>query len=318
MRSWLEYGDTSIEDASADQVLELLAANTPFWLDVEAPTQSMIERIGKSLDLHPLAVQDSLEFDQRGKLIVYGDVVMAVGFGIDLATGEPVEVHCYLTESLLITFRHARSDTIDRLHEIGSMRELLGGEPVRLLHHLTTTLHDDFAPYVDQLEDRLGMIEKEMLGDPRDEYLTEISSIRERADSLRRMLTPGRDLAARSLVASSLPGEDLDAAIYISDIADELRLIVNDLAAVGERAVAVIGLHASLATNRQAAAGQQLAAVATIFLPITFVVGFFGMNFDVLVNNFEQGWAVFLIFGLLLNVVCVVATTWWLRRRGWQ
>jgi magnesium transporter len=92
----------------------------------------------------------------------------------------------------------------------------------------------------------------------------------------------------------------------------------GDLAAVGQRAVAVIGLHASLAANRQAASGQHLAVVATIFLPITFLVGFFGMNFAVLVNDLQQGWATFVTFGMLLNVVCVVGTTWWLRRRGWR
>jgi len=199
----------------------------------------------------------------------------------------------------------------------GSLRRLLGDQPIRVLHHLTTALHDDFVPYIDQLEDRLSLVEKEMLDGPSDEQLAEISSIRERADALRRTLTPGRDLATRSLLPTSLPG-DTDATVYISDIADELRLIVSDLAAVGQRALAVIALHASLAANRQAASGQHLAVVATIFLPITFLVGFFGMNFEVLVNNVQHGWPAFVIFGLLLNVICVVVTTWWLQRRGWQ
>lgn len=317
IRSTLEYGDVSVEDVEADQVLELVAAATPFWLDVVDPTDTMIDRLAAALGLHPLAVEDSKEFDQRGKLVVYDDVVTVVGFGLDRTTGEPIEVHGYLTKSFLITLRRAPSSTIDRLHTSGSLRRLLGDEPIRVLHHVTTELHDDFVPYIDQLEDRLGRVEKAMLGGTRDEQLAEISSIRERADSLRRTLTPGRDLAARSLVATSLPGY-ADATVYINDIADELRLIVSDLAAVGERAVTVIALHASLATNRQAEAGQHLAVVATIFLPITFVVGFFGMNFDVLVNDFEQGWAVLVVFGILLNVICVVVTTWWLRRRGWR
>jgi magnesium transporter len=318
MRTWLEHGDVTSEDADAGEVVELVASGTMFWLDIEDPSEQLIERLASSLHLHPLAVADSKAFDQRGKIVVYGDVVMLVGFGLDVTTGEPVEVHGYLTESFLITFRRARSETIERLHSSGSLRRLLGTEPVRILHHLTTELHDDFVPYIDRLDDRLGAVEAAMLAEPRDEHLAEISSIRQRADSLRRTLTPGRDLAARALLATTLPGNTADASLYLSDIADELRLIVSDLAAVGERSVAAIGLHASLASNRQAAAGQQLAAVATVFLPITFVVGFFGMNFEVLVNDFEQGWAVFLIFGVLLNVVCIVATVWWLGRRGWR
>jgi magnesium transporter len=317
MRSWLEYGDVSIEDVDAAQVVALVEAATPFWLDIEAPTDALIENLAEALDLHPLAVADSKEFDQRGKLVVYGDIAMIVGFGLDQATGEAIEIHGYLPQSFLITVRQGSSERIDQLHTSGSLRRLLGGEPVYVLHHLTAQLHDDFGPYIDGLESRLGAVEEAMLAEPRDEHLATINSIRQRADSLRRTLTPGRDLAVRSMVAPSWPGDTSAADLYVADIADELRLIVSDLAAIGERSVTAIGLHASLASNRQAAAGQQLAAVATVFLPISFLVGFFGMNFDVLVHDFEQGWAVFLIFGVLLNVVFVMATLWWLRRRGW-
>jgi magnesium transporter len=243
---------------------------------------------------------------------------MIVGFGLDLDTGESIEVHVYLTDTFIVSFRQRASATLDRLHSTGSMRQLLGSESIRLVHHLTTMLHDDFEPYIAQLEDRLGALETEMLDEPLDEHLAEIAAIRQQADQLRRTLTPGRDLAVRTTVAIDLPGTTSDAVLYASDIADELRLIVSDLAAIGERCVAAMGLHASLASNRQAAAGQQLAVVATVFLPITFVVGLFGMNFDVLVNDVEQGWPRFLIFGIGLNVLCIAATLFWFRRRGWR
>jgi magnesium transporter len=315
MRSWLEHGDISVENPDAAELTALVRAEIPFWLDIEQPTEEVVDRLATALALHPLAVEDSKEFDQRGKLVAYGDVVMIVGFGLDIEAGEPIEVHGYLTELSLITMRRTRSDTIERLHASGSIRRLLATEPVRILHHQTTEKHDDIPPYIDELDARLATVEAAMLIEPRDEHLAEIIAIHQRADVLRRTLTPGRDLAARSLVALSLPGDTTDATLYATDLADELRLIVADLAAVGERCIAALGLHASLANNRQAEASRQFAAVATVFLPVTFVVGFFGMNFDVLVNDFEQGWPVFLVFGFLLNVVCVVATWWWLGRR---
>lgn len=318
MRSWLEYDDTSVDDPEAEFVSSLVDADTPFWLDIEAPTDDVIDHLADALGLHPLAVEDSKEFDQRGKIVHYGGVVMVVGFGLDLDTGEPIEVHGYLTGRFIVTFRQRPSATIDRLHATGSMRELLGSESIRLVHHLTTNLHDDFQPYIARLEDRLAAIETAMLEEPLDEHLAEIAAIRQQADALRRTLIPGRDLAVRTTVAIDLPGTTSDAVLYASDIADELRLIVSDLGAIGDQCIAAMGLHTSLASNRQAAAGQQLAVVATIFLPITFVVGLFGMNFDVLVNDFEQGWPRFLIFGLGLNVACVAVTMYWLRRRGWR
>ena len=319
MRTWLEHDDVAIEDPDPAEVARLVAAGTPFWLDIEDPTDEMIDHMADRLSLHDLAVEDSERFDQRGKLVVYGDVAMMIGFGIDLASGDPVEVHAYISTGFLVTFRKQPSEALDELHRTGSLRRLLGaGDPLRVLHHAVTALHDPYGPYIDGLEERLAVVEQEMVGEPRDAHLVEIAAIRRRADWLRRTLTPGRDTAARTTIVMSLPGASDESLLYANDVLDELRLIVADLAAVSDRCLGLLGLHASLASNRQNAASRQLAAVATVFLPITFVVGFFGMNFDVLVGDLEEGWLAFLLLGVLLNVACVLVTQWWLRRRGWR
>ncbi|MGA9278694.1 magnesium transporter CorA family protein [Ilumatobacter sp.] len=315
-RTWVEYGERTVDEPVPADVAALVAAGTPFWLDIERPSDALIDRMASALGLHPLAVEDSKEFAQRSKLVVYGDVAMIVGFGLDMERGAPVEVHGYLAAEFLITFRRAPSVAIDRLHRTGSLRDMLGGEPIRILHHLATALHEEFAQYIDVLEARLRDVERAMLDDSSDEHLSEIVDIQRIADDLRRTVAGGRDVAARSKVAVSMPGDTADAAIYTGDLTDELSLIVDDLASVGERCIAALGLNASLASNRQAIASRQLATVATVFLPVTFVVGFFGMNFEVLINDFEQGWSRFLIFGVLLNMAGVVGTLWLLRRRG--
>jgi magnesium transporter len=318
MRTWLDHGDATVEDPDPSVVADLTARDIPFWLDVQDPTDDVIDRLAEALGLHPLAVEDSKEFDQRGKVIVYGDVMMFVGFGMDPGADDPVEVHAYLSERYLVTMRRAPSAVLDTLHRTGALREVLGGDPVRTLHRLVTSLHDEFPAYIDRLEDRLDAVEAEMLDEPLDRHLLEITAVRRAADRVRRILTPGRDVAARTTVLVELPGATTDAALYAGDIADELRLMVSDLAAIGDRCLAALGLHAAMVGNRQGAASRQLAAVATVFLPITFVVGFFGMNFDVLVADLERGWPVFLLLGVALNVICIVVTLWWLGRRGWR
>lgn len=143
-------------------------------------------------------------------------------------------------------------------------------------------------------------------------------AVRRPAEALHRLLSPGRDGAARTPVVSSLPGDASEANLYADDIAGEMRLIVGDLAAISDRGVAALALHASLVHNRQADADQRLAVVATVLLPVTSLVGFFGMNFDVLVNDLEDGVASFVVLGVVLNIVAVVSTLLWLRRRGWR
>jgi magnesium transporter len=96
-----------------------------------------------------------------------------------------------------------------------------------------------------------------------------------------------------------------------------LAQIVADFTALEERCVALLGLHSALASKHLATVSRRLAAVATIFLPISFLAGFFGQNFSVLVASI-QGWPAFLILGVGLSTACVAVTVFILRRRNWN
>ncbi len=151
-----------------------------------------------------------------------------------------------------------------------------------------------------------------------DEELAEITSIRHRAAVGRRILTPGRDLADRTPLIQSLPGTNSETMLYAEDINDELQQIVADLAAIEDRCTALLGLHASLVNKHLAMVSRRLAAVATIFLPISFLAGFWGQNFGVLTGSIERGWPAFLILGVGLSAAFVMATVVMLRRRNWN
>ena len=133
-----------------------------------------------------------------------------------------------------------------------------------------------------------------------------------------RILTPGRDLAARTPLIQSLPGATGDTQLYAEDINDELQQVVADFTAIEERCLAMLGLHSALASKHTAVVSRRLAAVATIFLPISFLAGFWGQNFNVLTGRIEPGWPAFLVLGVGLNVACVVVIVIMLSRRGWN
>ena len=97
MRSWLDYADGAVEDPPPAIVEELVRAGTPCWLDVEDPTDEVMDRLATGLTLHPLAVEDSKQFGQRASLSIYGDVAMIVAFWLHQEFRELIEVHCYST-----------------------------------------------------------------------------------------------------------------------------------------------------------------------------------------------------------------------------
>ncbi len=127
-----------------------------------------------------------------------------------------------------------------------------------------------------------------MLHEADDQELAEITAIRHRTAVIRRIVTPGRDLAARMPLILSLPATTSETQLYAEDISDQLQQVLAGLAAIEERCGALLVLHASLASKHLAVVSRRLAAVATIFLPISFLAGFFGQNFNVLAGSIER------------------------------
>ena len=243
---------------------------------------------------------------------------MLVGFGLDEQLREPVEVHCYYTTGFLVTLRRAPSPALDALRQAGSVQPQLGSDPIRALQPLVGSLYTQFSALALELEERLDALEQRVLREADDQELAEITGIRHRAAVTRRIVTPGRDLAARTPLIQSLPGATSETQLYAEDISDELQQVVADLSAIEERCAALLALHASLASKHLAAVSRRLADVATIFLPISFLAGFWGQNFTVLTGSIEKGWPAFLVLGVGLSVACVAVIVFMLSRRSWR
>ena len=96
---------------------------------------------------------------------------------------------------------------------------------------------------------------------------------------------------ARTPLIQSLPGATCETRLYAEDINDDLQQVVADFTAIEERGAALLVLHASLASKHLAVVSRRLADVATILLPISFLAGFWGQNFDVLTGSIEKGMA---------------------------
>jgi magnesium transporter len=264
VRSWIDHSGEVVWDPSLSLVAQLVEAAQPFWLDIENPADEVIDQLATLLGLHPLAVEDSKQFGQRAKLQVYGNGAMLVGFGLDEQLREPVEVHCYYTTGFLITLRRAASPALDALRRAGSLHPLSGSDPIRALHPVISSLYTQFSALVLRLDERLDALEQQVLREADDQELAEITTIRHRAAVTRRIVTPGRDLAARMPLILSLPGTTSQTQLYAEDISDQLQQAVAGLTAIEERCSALLVLHASLASKHLAVVSRRLAAVATI------------------------------------------------------
>jgi magnesium transporter len=148
VRSWINYGTEIVEGPSPSLVGQLVEAGQPFWLDIENPTDEIIDQLAARLGLHPVAVEDSKQFGQRAKLQIYGGVAMMVGFGLDQQMREPVEVHVYYTTGFLITLHRVPSPALDALGQEASVPPMLGTDPVQAAYRLVSALHAPFPAFV--------------------------------------------------------------------------------------------------------------------------------------------------------------------------
>ena len=295
-----------------------LAAPEMCWLDIESPTDDEIGRLGTTLGLHPLAVQDAKEFDQRPKLDLYDGYAVSIDFGVG-DNDSLAEVHSYFSTNYLVTLRRGPVPVLEGLRSSSVFRAALAGDPLQVLYRLMDALYGSCQTLVDRIDDRLADLEDELLASPEARHLTEISDIKRRIAELKRTTHEAREYlgGGRGPAVEDLPGMTEDGRHYVRDLADTMRQLAADIEALEHRSSALVDLHMTLTSNRQNVIMARLALIATIFLPLSFLVGFFGQNFNELVD-LQTGWVAFIILGPVLEALSVVAILTLFHRRGWR
>jgi magnesium transporter len=294
-----------------------LRAGEFFWLDLHAPSGEELELLRDPFGFHPLAVEDSEHFGQRPKAEDYEGFVFLVVYGWAPDEDGLVEVHCFLSDRFLVTVRRDEAPSLDAL------RTRYERDPDRfptgalLLHEVVDSLVDDFFPVLEQLDDRLELIEEGMFASPKPEHLEDIFAMKRRLVRLRRVVAPQRDLLGRIVDGGvGLPGMTSDAERYFRDVYDHLVRLSEAIDGDREMMNAAIDAYLSTASNRLNVTTKQLAVIATIFLPLTFVTGFFGQNFTWMVDHVSS-WEMFVLLGIGLEVVTLIVLLVLFRLRGW-
>ena len=307
---------TTIDEASIRDHLE---RDHFFWLDLTAPSREELARLGELFGFHPLALEDAEHFHQRPKLENYGDYVVLVFYGAwrtEKAEVEPLrEVHLFVSGRYLITIHPGP------LPPLEDQREQLDGQVLHseqfLLYRVLDTLTDSFFPILADIDEEIDDLESAVLEDPSEEQLQRLFSLKRQLIAMRRVVTPQRDLFARSVdQIADLPGLELDERDYFRDVYDHLIRISDLIDSYRDLLSGATDLYLSTVSNRQNDVMKQLTVIATIFLPLAFITGFFGQNFAFLVNDIRTAWT-FWVIGVGSMVATIVALVIFFRRKGW-
>jgi magnesium transporter len=317
MNGHLITADGRTHEPTVEEVKALLAASTPFWLDLAAPVPDETAAYLRDVfGFHPLAVEDSAKFGQRPKIDAYDDFTLLVVYGVNLE-GRIVEVHCFYTRTFLVTIHHDVCPAIGELCD-----RLIKGSPGRrdhimLLYRVVDALVDGYFPLLGDMDDHIDDLEDRILIRPTEQQLGELFDLKRQLIALRKVVTPQRDMFASLLTGSdAIPDMTPEAERYFRDLYDHLIRISDLVDSYRDLLSGALDTHLSTVSNRLNVVMKQLTIIATVFLPATFLTGFFGQNFGWMVDHLSS-FGVFISLGVVCQLVLAAILLTLFRQRGW-
>ena len=321
MKGKLTEADGTTVDATADAVRQHLADHAFFWLDLDGTDPDTATVLRDDFGFHPLAVEDAEHFGQRPKIDEYDGFTYFVLHGAQSQdTSTTLEVHVFYAEGHVVTVHRAAADVLEEVRSrLGRHRASELSPPrISVLYVVVDTLVDTFFPVLSKFDDRIDEVEDEILKLPTEEQLGELFDMKRTLVALRKVVTPQRDMFATLLSGvSTLPGMTADDERYFRDLYDHLIRISDLVDSYRDLLTGAMDTHISTVSNRLNVVMKQLTIIATVFLPLSFLTGFFGQNFALLTNHFLNHSWTFWAFGLGIEVAAVVALLVMFRRRGW-
>lgn len=297
---------------------ELVRPGAAMWIDL-APTTEHVAFVGERFGFHPLALEDCLHEDQRPKFEQYPGSLFSVIHRLtptpDDSAVLPLEIDAFLTSDVLVTFHSAPIAEVDRIFQrCLAEPDLLARGPDFVLYLVHDALTDVHFALVDALTSDIEEIADETAastgGADGRELLDRIVSLRRSHAILRRRLSPQREVFA----AFARPGQSLvkdQTSIYFRDVVDHSVRLTEEIDMGRDLLASAMDAYLSHSNNRLSAVSARFSLIATIFLPLNFVAGFFGMNLEIL----HPKVAVPLV--LTAMVVMPTAMYWVFKKKRW-
>jgi magnesium transporter len=283
-----------------------------YWVDFEEPTDDETKLLSEFFHFHPLAIEDCLHFIQRPNMNYYDGVLFFILHSLSQETIKCNEVDVFVGENYLVSFHKEKEEAIETVKQKlleSNEKEKIG--PLYVLHTVIDELVDCYFPIMHQIEDKLN--EYEEREERSKSIIEEVYEIRRDLIRLRKTIFPMRDLLYR-IINSKRIQDTGQYQHYFSDIYDHLMKL-TDMHITNQDVTSDMRENfMSIQTNRMNSIMMTLTVITTIFMPLTFIVGVYGMNFD---NMPELHWkyGYFIILGVMALIVVVMVV--WFYKKGW-
>ena len=307
----LDYDEARFQEREVKSIEECFPFKekpTVTWINVEGLHQvEVLERLGGCYGLHPLVLEDILNTDQRPKMEDYGEYIYIVlkMLNYDDKSGqiEAEQISLVLGQNFVLSFQEGKEGDV-----FGLLRERLRGAKGRirkmgadyLAYSLIDSVVDHYFIILERLGERVEFLEEELVTEPTTKTLQEIYNLKREMIFLRKAVWPLREvISGLERGESSLIQQNTQ--IYFRDVYDHTIQVIDTIETFRDTVSGMLDIYLSSVSNRLNAVMKVLTIIATIFMPLTFLAGIYGMNFKYM-PELEWRWGYPLVWMIMIAI----------------
>lgn len=321
----IDYDDSSFQEKEAEDISECYPfRNKPSvtWINVEGLHRvEILEKLGECYGLHPLVLEDILNTDQRPKMEDYGDylyiVLKMLHFEEVKGTVETEQISLVLGEHFVISFQEGLDGDVfqpvrERLRNNKGRIRKLGAD--YLVYSLIDAIVDNYFIILERTGESIEDIEEKVLGNPSTATLNDIHFLKREMIFLRKAVWPLREVVSglergdSALVRGS-------TKVFLRDIYDHTIQVIDTIETFRDMTSGMLDIYLSSVNNRMSAVMKVLTIIATIFMPLTFIAGVYGMNFKYM-PELEWRWSYPVLWAIIILIAASMVAyfkkkEWW-------
>jgi magnesium transporter len=318
----VQYSTDAVTDEVIDDAAGLRDRVLPdrvTWIDVQGfGDEKTLQTIAEQFHIHPLAMEDVVNVPQRPKAEAYAQQMLFIARSLTMRSRSQLEAEqlsMIVGPNYVITFQHRRNTRLEPVRQriANPSARLRRNSADYLAYAILDTVIDALYPVLADMGERLESIESQILSDPRPAVLGQINAIRNQLMQFRRAIWPQRD-AVRLLVAgdNELMGDSVRT--FLRDTQDHCEQIADVVEMYRDTATGLLNTYMSAVAHRSNEIMKVLTIISSIFVPMTFVAGVYGMNFETM-PELGFAWSYPVVWCIMLCLA--ISMLWYFRRKGW-
>jgi len=318
----IDYNATEFlekEVAAIDDCLPYKERDSVTWINITGiHDMGIIETLGKKFDLHPLLLEDVANTEQRPKMDDFGNylfiVLKMLYFEKEKKGIQHEQVSLILGPGFVISLQEFEADVLGPLRERirkGKGR-IRSRESDYLMYALVDTIVDHYFHLFEDIGEKIEILQEQVITDPRPEILQQIQTLKREMIFLRKSVWPLREIVSALVRGDSSLVKD-DTILFLRDIYDHTIQVIDTIETYRDMLSGMMDIYLSSVSNKMNEVMKVLTMIATIFIPMTFLAGLYGMNFKHM-PELELKWA-YPVFWLVIIVVFFSMLVWFKRKK---